>query len=167
MDNALAVFFAMQSEVIFCSLTPGKIEDWISGGVIPKPMRFAQQVGSPATEAAENATSVANEDLQHHPRIALRLLLRYLGAFFARLGKSNRNRLLAAGHHAALAAFARAKRAALLSMHRALHALTGGLSVSCHYAPPFLGFRSFHDNPLKLWLSSRCRVRRHPSCKHA
>jgi hypothetical protein len=67
---------------------------------------FAQQLGSPATKAAKIAALMASEELQIRPRIALRLFPRYLGALLPRLRKSNRNRLLAAGHFAALAAFA-------------------------------------------------------------
>src|SRR5580704_4014435 len=83
---------------------------------------------------------MASEELQVSPRIALRLFPRNLGALLARLGKSNRNCLLAAGHFAALAAFARTKCAALFAVHRALHALAGGFAVSCHGAPPVFRF---------------------------
>src|SRR5271156_5329440 len=101
---------------------------------------FDQQVGSSATKAAKIAALMANEELQGLPRTALRLFPRYLGALLARLGKSNRNRLLAAGYSAALAAFAGTQRAALFAVHRALHALAGGFAVSCHCAPPVFRF---------------------------
>src|SRR5271156_2439183 len=130
------------------------------------PVRFDQSVGSPATKAAENAALMANEDLQLLPKITSRLFPRYLGALLARLGKSNRNRLLAAGHSAALAAFARTQRAALFAVDRALHALAGRFAVSCHYAPPVFRFAELLRLPLRLWLSLRCFVRRHLICKH-
>src|SRR5271170_3273746 len=129
-------------------------------------VRFVQQAASPATKAAKHAALMANEKLQDRPRIALRLFPRYLGTFLARLGKSNRNRLLAAGHSAALAAFARTQRAALFAVHRALHALAGRFAVSCHYAPPVFRFAELLRLPLRLWLSLRCFVRRHLICKH-
>ena len=59
-----------------------------------------------------------------------------LGALLASFGKSNRDRLLAAGDSAALPAFARAKSAALFAVHGALDAPASGFTVSCHQASP-------------------------------
>src|SRR5580698_1859045 len=111
---------------------PRRLPPWSVG--------FDRQVGSSATKAAKDTALMANEDLQVRPKIALRRFPRNLGAPLACLGESNRNRLLAAGHPAAPAAFARTKRPALLPMHGALHAFSGGLSVSCHHAPPLFRF---------------------------
>src|SRR5580692_7153458 len=50
---------------------------------------------------------------------------------------------------------------------RAFRALAGGFAVSRHCAPPLFRLAELLEAPLKLWLSSRCFARRHPSCKHA
>jgi hypothetical protein len=105
--NVLAVFFRriIRATLSFALLWM-QFQMGYSGALPRGPVRFDQLVGSPAIKAAENAALMANEDLQVCPKIASGLFLRYLGALLARLGKSNRNRLLAAGHFAALAAFA-------------------------------------------------------------
>src|SRR5262249_11990657 len=63
-------------------------------------------------------------------------LARHLLAFLSRLGKADRDRLLAALHLASLAAAAARRCAALVAMHLGLHVLAGAASV---LAPGFLG----------------------------
>src|SRR6185312_4280746 len=59
-------------------------------------------------------------------------LLGDLLAFLARLGQPDRDRLLAAFHRAALAAFAAFELALLLAVHGALDLFAGALAVSSH-----------------------------------
>src|SRR5580700_8300483 len=56
-----------------------------------------------------------------------------LGAFLARLGKPDCDRLFAACYSSTFSALARSKRSALLAVHGSLHACAGGLTVSCHH----------------------------------
>ena len=65
-----------------------------------------------------------------------RLLPGHLGALFARFGKSNRDRLLAARYPAAFPAFAGSKSPALFAVQGALHAPAGRFTVSCHQTSP-------------------------------
>src|SRR5580700_6000105 len=124
--NALAFFCHAVRAILPFALFRTQLQIGFLGVSLQGLEHFDHQGGSPATKAAENAALMVSEDLQDRPRIALRLFPRYLGTLLARLGKSNRDRLFAARHFAALAAFSRTKRAALLPMHGALHALAGG-----------------------------------------
>src|SRR5271154_6968 len=98
-------------------------------------MRWTAACGysSPGSTARFGSSS---SDITSRASIAqLNFLLRHLGALLARLRKPDRDRLLAALHHAAFAALAGTQLAALLKFERSFHALAGSLPIFRHVVP--------------------------------